>query len=123
MMETREIRAAILRLSSIEQIPYHYDPAGEVFGDGPIHFLVEVGDQLFVAWGDNETRTIVVNPILRFELHELEELGFEEAWTVVRVPATVTEGIQFREIDNAELSTSYLRMNDEKAAAFAAISR
>lgn len=73
-----EIRGALSRLSCIEQMPCCYDPTSEIFGEGPIHYLVEVDDQYFIAWGNDETKTIIVNPIKRFSLDELEELSAEE---------------------------------------------
>ena len=51
-----------------------------------------------------------MNPITRFKLDELDELGADEAWTVLRVPTKQTESIQFREIDEVELSEVYCRM-------------
>ena len=112
MIEVKTIRAAMLRLTSIEQMEFRYDSEGQIFGDGEIHFLVEVGGQFFLAWEDNETQTMIVNPITRFELDALVELGSVEAWTVLCVPPTVAEGIQFREIDNAELNEVYSRMTE-----------
>lgn len=56
---------------------------------------------------NSDTCSMIVNPITRFSLDELEELGSWEAWTVLHVPATLTEGIQFREIGNAELNAAY----------------
>jgi hypothetical protein len=41
MTETKTIRTAMLRLSSIMEMHYHYDPLGEIFGDGPIHFFAK----------------------------------------------------------------------------------
>lgn len=82
----------------------------EVLSDGEIHYLIEVSGVFFIAWEDNDTGAMIVNPIIRFSLDELEELGAEEAWTVLRVPAELFEGIQFRDIDNAELIDAYRRM-------------
>jgi hypothetical protein len=65
---------------------------------------------LFIAWEDNDTGAMIVNPIIRFSLDELEELGAEEAWTVLYVPAELSEGIQFREMGDAELVDVYQRM-------------
>lgn len=110
MKELREICNAMLRLSCIGRTRFHYDPAGQVFGDGAIHYLVEVGDLFFIAWEDNDSKTMIVNPITRFDLEELADLGDEDAWTVLHVPAGLAEGIQFREIDNAELNEAYRRM-------------
>lgn len=53
---------------------------------------------------------MIVNPITRFGLDELEELGAESAWTVLHVPAELSESIQFREIGDAELIDVYRRM-------------
>jgi hypothetical protein len=100
------------RLSCIGRMRFYYDPVGQVFGDGAIHYLVEVSGLYFLAWEDNDTRTMIVNPITRFDLDELGELGGEEAWMVLHVPATLAEGIQFREIDDAELVDAYLRMEE-----------
>lgn len=121
MMDKREIREAILRLSCIERMQFHYDLAGEVSGDGPIHYLLEVGDLFFMAWENNITGNMIVNPITRFRLDELGELGAEEAWTVLRVPADLMEGIQFREIDDVELSKAYFRMESRAAEASVSI--
>ncbi|WP_057245748.1 hypothetical protein [Duganella sp. Root198D2] len=112
MKEVKAIRAAMLRLTSIEQMEFRYDSEGQIYGDGQIHFLVEVGGQFFLAWEDNETKTMIVNPITRFELDALVELGSVEAWTLLCVPATLAEGIRFREIDNAELNEMYCRMSE-----------
>lgn len=110
MNEEKSMRTAMLRLSGIARMQYHYDPFGDFFGDGPIHFLVEVSDRFFVAWEDNYTRLMIVNPITRFDLGTLEEMGLEEAWTVLCVPAISAEGIFFREISIAELNAVYYRM-------------
>lgn len=41
---------------------------------------------------------------VRIDLNsQLRELGAEEAWSVLCVPAAKAEGIHFREIDDAEL--------------------
>lgn len=109
MPQTQEIREAMLRLSSIELKPYQYDPTGQVFGFGLIHYLIEIGKLFFIAWENNDTGSIIVNPITRFDLDELEELGSYETWTVLHVPATLSEGIQFREIENSELNIAYRR--------------
>lgn len=100
-----------IRLSSLASMPFLYDPHCQVFGDGPIQYLVEVSDLVFIAWEDTDTETIVVNPITRFHLDELAELSAEEAWTVLHLPATQVESIQFREIDDNELIGAYHRMN------------
>lgn len=55
MKEISEIRDALLRLSCIGRTRFHYDPAGQVFGDGEIHYLVEVTGLFFMAWEDNAT--------------------------------------------------------------------
>lgn len=110
MSEISEIGDALLRLACIGRTRFHYDSAGQVFGDGEIHYLVEVTGLFFVAWEQRDTRVMIVNPITRFSLDELEELGAEEAWTVLRVPAELSTGIQFREIDNAELIDVYHQM-------------
>lgn len=117
MNERREIRDAMLRLSCIARTHYHYDPTGQTIGEGPIHYLVELSGLFFIAWENNDTGAMVVNPITRFSLDELDELGAAEAWTVLRVPADVAEGIQFREIDNAELSEAYRQMARRAIAA------
>lgn len=108
MKEVSEIYDAILRLSYIGSRQFHYDPAGQVFGFGEIHYLVEVAGLFFIAWEDNDTRMMILNPITRFSLDELAELGAEEAWTVLHVPATLAESIQFRGIDESELVAGYL---------------
>lgn len=108
MMVTTEIEDAMRRLSRIARMLYQFDGAGLIFGDGPIHYLVELGGLLFIAWENNETGTMIVNPIVRFELDELEEMG--APWTVLRVPAELTEGIHFRTVDDIELSAAYHRM-------------
>jgi uncharacterized protein YbdZ (MbtH family) len=116
MLEVREIRDAMLRLSCIGRTQYYYDPAGQVFGDGPIHYLVEVDGMLFMAWENNEIGNMIVNPITRFDLNELEELGAEEGWTVLRVPTGRAECIQFLEINKATLREAYYRMEGSKIA-------
>jgi hypothetical protein len=105
-----EISDAMRRLSCIGRKQYQYDPIAKVFAEGPIHYLIEVRDLLFLAWENDETGSMIVSPITRFDLDELGELGAVEAWTVLRVPAVRTEGIQFREIDVSELSAVYHRM-------------
>lgn len=117
MDEMREIRDAMLRLSCIARTQYQYDPAGQIIGEGPIHYLVEVSSVFLIAWENKGTGAIVVNPITRFGFDELDELGAAEAWTVLRVPADVAEGIHFREIDNAELSEAYRQMARRAIAA------
>jgi len=117
MREVQAIREAMLRLSCIERIPCQYDPAGQIVGEGPIHYLVELGNLLFIAWENNDTGAMVVNPITRFELDELDELGAAEAWTVVRVPTDLAEVIQFRVIDNVELNEVYRQMVGRAIAA------
>ncbi|AKU20776.1 hypothetical protein [Massilia sp. NR 4-1] len=112
MKERTEIRDALFRLSCIGRRQFYYDPAGQVLSDGEIHYLIEVSGVFFIAWEDNDTGTMIVNPIIRFSLDELEELGAEEAWTVLHVPAALAAGIQFREIDGAELTNAYLRMKE-----------
>ena len=81
-----------------------------MFGDGEIHYLVEVTGLFFVAWMDNDSRMMIVNPITRFCLDDLEELGADEAWTALHVPANLSDAIQFREIGDVELSDIYRRM-------------
>lgn len=107
---TRQINKALLRLSSIECTQFQYDPVGQVFGFGEIHYLIEVAGMFFMAWENSDTKIIVVNPITRYCLDELSELGAEEAWTVLYVPQELSQGIQFREIDDAELGDVYSRM-------------
>jgi len=107
MSESRVIHNALLRLSCIGGTQFHYDPTGQVFGDGEIHYLAEFGGMYFLVWEDSATNEMVVNPITRFELDELGELGAEEAWTVLRVPDGLDEGIQFREIEESELVDAY----------------
>ena len=110
MKERTEIRDALLRLSCIGRREFHYDPAGQVLSDGEIHYLIEVSGVFFIAWEDNYTGAMIVNSILRFSLDELKELGAEEAWTVLHVPAEHSEGIQFWEMGDAELVDAYQRM-------------
>lgn len=110
MNEARTIQAAMQRLSSLAQAECLYDPLGDIFGDGPIHYLVEVGCHFFVAWKANDTGAMIVNPVTRFDLGSLEELGLDEAWTVLRVPDALTDGIHFREISIAELADVYHKM-------------
>jgi hypothetical protein len=64
----------------------------------------------FIAWENNDTGAMVVNPITRFGLDELDELGAAEAWTVRCVLPDLAESIQFREIDSVELSEAYRQM-------------
>lgn len=63
-----------------------------------------------MAWKDSETGAMIANPITRFGLAELDELGAAEAWTVLHVPAALTDSIHFREINGIELSEAYHRM-------------
>lgn len=114
----KEIRDALARLSCIGRKKFHYDPAGQVFGAGEIHYLVEVSGLFFLAWEDADTGMMIVNPITRFGLDELEELGAEEAWTVLHVPLGLSEGIQFREISSAELIDVYRRMESRPVGDF-----
>lgn len=117
MLEMQAIREVMLRLSCIGRIPCQYDQAGEIVGEGPIHYLVELGNLFFIAWENNDTRAMVVNPITCFGLDELDELGAAEAWTVMRVPTDLAEAIQFREIDNVELNEAYRQMAGRAIAA------
>lgn len=110
MKERTEIRDALLRLSCVGRREFHYDAAAQVLSDGEIHYLIEVSGMFFIAWEDNYTGAMIVNSILRFSLDELEELGAEEAWTVLHVPAELSEGIQFREMGDTELVDAYHRM-------------
>ena len=71
-----------------------------------------------LTWEDSETRTMVVNPITRFNLAELDELGAAEAWTALRVPAALTDSIYFREIHSIELSEAYHHMAGWNANVF-----
>jgi hypothetical protein len=107
MKEIKEIHDALSRLSCIGRTRFYFDPAGQVIGDGEIHYLVEVTGRFFVAWRDNDTRMMIMNPITRFSLDELEELGSEKAWMVLHMPTALPEGIQFREIGDAELVDAY----------------
>lgn len=75
MAINRQIHNALVWLSSIGGVRSHYDPAGQVVGFAEIHYLVEVAGMHFMAWEDTVTRMIVVNPITRFTLDELDELG------------------------------------------------
>lgn len=111
-MGPSEIRDAMQRLSHIANRQCCYDAGGDLFGDGPIHYLVEVGHLVFMAWESNDSGLMVVNPITRFDLDGLDELGAEEAWTILRMPTGFTEGIQFREIANEELAEAYHRMEE-----------
>lgn len=70
------------RLSHIANSPY-YGPGGDLFGDEPIHYLVGLGYLVFVAWEGNDSGLIVMNPITRFDLDGRDELGMEEAWTIL----------------------------------------
>lgn len=117
MIKMQEISEAMLRLSCIERIQCQYDPVGEIVGGGPIHYLVELGNLLFIAWENNDTGAMVVNPITRFGLDELDELGAAEAWTVMRVPTDLAEAVQFREIENVELNEAYRQMAGRAIAA------
>ncbi|MCG2585826.1 hypothetical protein [Massilia sp. TS11] len=103
------IREAMLRLSRVTRTDFYYDPAGTVFGDGPIHYLIEVDGLNFMAWEHNQGGNMIVTPISYYELDELQELGTDEPWTVLSVPRDLTEGVQFREIDSVELSAAYYR--------------
>lgn len=110
MKEMKKLREILLRLSCIGRLPYQYDPAGQIVGEGPIHYLVEFGNLFFIAWENSNSGTIVINPITRFGLDELDELGAAEPWTVVHVPENQAKSVQFREIDNTELSNAYCQM-------------
>lgn len=110
MSGVREIHRALMRLACIGRAQFAFDPGGQVFGDGEIHYLLEVSGMYFLAWKDSDTKVMMINPITRFDLDELEELGADEAWTVLNVPASLEEGIQFRKIDSAELVGMYRRM-------------
>lgn len=70
-----EIRQAMLRLSSIALKQFQYDPTGQAFGDGPIHYLVEIDNLLFIAWEDNDTGMIVINPIIALTWTSLKNWG------------------------------------------------
>lgn len=114
----KEIRDALARLSCIGCKQFHYDPEGQVFGDGEIHYLLEVSGLFFLAWEDTQARMMIVNPITRFDLDELEELGAEEAWVVLHVPVELSESIQFREVSCAELIDVYRRMESRPVGDF-----
>lgn len=93
--EMREIREAMLRLSCIGNRKHSYAQNGDIYGDGPIHYLVEIGYLFFMAWEWNQSGAIIVNPITRFDLDELGELGAEDAWTVIHAQHGLMEPIQF----------------------------
>ena len=119
MTETRMILDAMRRLTRIGQVRYEYDPAGVISGEGPMLYLVELADLLFTAWENQETGTIIVNPITRWDLFELvEELDGPCPWTVLRVPVELTEGIQFREVDAAVVEAVYHQMEGRTFAAY-----
>jgi hypothetical protein len=63
-----------------------------------------------MAWENKNTEEMIVNPITRLGLEELGQLGAEELWTVLHVPADLTVAIQFREIDFDQLIATYRRM-------------
>lgn len=107
-MEERDVRYVLHRLSEFAQIPYQFDPTGVTFGDGPVHHLIELGHLLFIAWEDNETSSIIVNPITRFMLTDLEEMGFP--WNVLLVPTDCSERIQCRIVGETEFSSVYRSM-------------
>ena len=112
MTETREIHNALARLSCIEDSRFHYDPTGQIYGEGEIHYLVEVRGLFLMVWENGNTKTMIVNPLTHFDLDELGELGAEEAWTVLRVPALLEECIQFHEMSESELVDAYRRMEE-----------
>jgi hypothetical protein len=117
MNDISEIRDAMLRLSFIARTRFHYDAGSLVFGEGEIHYLIEVSELFFIAWEDDDTKMMIVNPITRFGLDELEELGAEEAWTLLHVPAALDDGIRFREMIGAELVSAYRQMEGRACAA------
>jgi hypothetical protein len=112
MTETKEIRDALMRMADIVNMRYCYDPTGDVNGEGPIHFLVEIGDLTLIAWEDHCTEAMIINPITRFEFSELHELGAEEPWTLIRLPSKLNENVQFQEIDNFDLGNAYQGMRE-----------
>lgn len=109
MPKKAEIREAMHRLSSVALKQCTYDRMGQIFGNGPIHYLVEIGNLFFIAWENNDTGTLIINPITRFNLDELEELGAAEIWKVMCVPTTLNKDIEVREIENKYLEAAYRR--------------
>lgn len=104
------IEGAIARLSKDNELQFHYDPVGQIHGDGPIHFLVEIDELLFIAWEDTYSKTMIVNPVTRFDLEELDEVGANDVWSLVRLPHSSSDCIQFGEMSNSELSIAYKHM-------------
>lgn len=117
MREARQIHNAMQRLACIARMPHEYDGPGVIPIEGPMPYLIELGDQFYTAVEDNGTGAVIVSPITCFDLDELCEVGALDPWTVLHVPDEITEGIHFRDIGEAELVQVYERMEGQTIAA------
>jgi len=117
MKEARQIHNAMYRLADVVQMPHEYDGLGLIPVEGPMPYLIELGDQFYTAVEDIGTGAVIVNPITRFDLDELCEVGALDAWLVMHVPDEITERIQYRNIGEAELVRVYQRMEGRTIAA------
>ncbi len=110
------IRSAMYRLTHIVATPHQFDQEAETRGAGRIQYMVELGDQLCLAWENEDTGTMIVSPIVCWELDNmLEALG--APWPVLSLPDALSERIAFRELENADVIAAYHRMEGQTIAA------
>lgn len=104
------IEKAMMRLTAIDGTEFWYDPAGDVFGNGPILYLLQIDHLTLIAWSNDITKTVIVNPITRFKLEDLLELGNAEKWAILYIPPKRTTCIGFVEIDELAIINAYKHM-------------
>lgn len=108
--------AAMHRLSHIAAIHHHFDEHALTPGAGVIHFMVELGSQLCLAWENDDTGAMVVSPIVCWELDNVLE-ALPAPWPVLCMPADSGQAIRFRELQDSEVAAEYRRMEMEAIAA------
>lgn len=110
------IRSAMHRLNHIVTTPHYFDQEAVTRGAGVIHYMVELGDQLCLAWEDEDTGTMIVSPIVCWALDNmLEAMG--APWPVLCLPDTSGKQIDFRELGNADVIEAYRRMEEQAITA------
>src|SRR5450830_1194949 len=75
------IDSAMAMLTEVASISHVFDEDAAELGCGPIHYALDLDDQLYLVWEDDDTKKIVVVPVECWELGNLLEaivnlLGF-----------------------------------------------